>query len=478
MVLAVQLLRMDLGEFLCIDPAEKTGQPRFVNGPLLTLYGTGAVMVYLILRPFEANVWALYFGGVIVATVLEYVTGVLMETIFHAHWWDYSNQKFNFQGKICLSSSIAWGFFTLGLFYILQPIAVKVVNLVSDTTGEIIVSVVTVCYLVDFGFSAAAAFQLGQKMRSLEKTWGEFLKYLQKSRFNQLAEEMNAKVQQYRAEYSRDKMKEYLAEKRQTLSEAMEQMQKLEKERKEAGGRRNPLSESKNRLMEFGAEQKERLTEFGAEQKERFAALGFDVRSDKMPDLKELLERFDQMTKPQLPTNWLMRLTTKRYLRAYPHLQGTHHASLKKEEKRQKRKKRKIKDSPGKTAVHAKTCTAVLFSGFAIVFEKELKLGTEILFQEIFLRKKGVGPLKIVRAAFEILAEGRGEKRFLLRKKCTGPPLIAVGSLCFLTVLRIDKRANALVNSLILQRKIIVILIVREEIFQLRRMRLQGERNP
>ena len=39
----------------------------FVNGPMLTLYGTGAVMVYLILRPFEANVWALYFGGVIVA---------------------------------------------------------------------------------------------------------------------------------------------------------------------------------------------------------------------------------------------------------------------------------------------------------------------------------------------------------------------------------------------------------------------------
>ena len=125
-------------------------------------------------------------------------------------------------------------------------------------------------------------------------------------------------------------MKEYLAEKRQTLSEAMEQMQKLEKERKEAEGRRNPLSESKNRLMEFGAEQKE-----------RFAALGFDVRSDKMPDLKELLERFDQMTKPQLPTNWLMRLTTKRYLRAYPHLQGTHHASLKKEEKKVEEKEEK-----------------------------------------------------------------------------------------------------------------------------------------
>ena len=84
-----------------------------------------------------------------------------METIFHAHWWDYSNQKFNFQGKICLSSSIAWGFFTLGLFCILQPIAVKVVNLVSNTTGEIIVSVVTVCYLVDFGFFRSRSIPAG-----------------------------------------------------------------------------------------------------------------------------------------------------------------------------------------------------------------------------------------------------------------------------------------------------------------------------
>ena len=87
----------------------------FVNGPLLTLYGTGAVMVYLILRPFEANVWALYFGGVIVATVLEYVTGVLMESHFSCALVGLSAiRSLSFRVKICLSSSIAWGFFTLG----------------------------------------------------------------------------------------------------------------------------------------------------------------------------------------------------------------------------------------------------------------------------------------------------------------------------------------------------------------------------
>ena len=65
-------------------------------------------------------------------------------------------------------------------------------------------------------------------------------------------------------------------------------------------------------------------------------AVEWEEHSNRM---EELLERFDQMTKPQLPTNWLMRLTTKRYLRAYPHLQGTHHASLKKEEKKAEEKK-------------------------------------------------------------------------------------------------------------------------------------------
>ena len=89
----------------------------FVSGPFVTLYGVGAVLVYVILRPLAGHPVELYFAGTAVTTVLEYVTGVLMEAIFHTNWWDYSKKKFNFQGKICLGSSIAWGFFVLILFY-------------------------------------------------------------------------------------------------------------------------------------------------------------------------------------------------------------------------------------------------------------------------------------------------------------------------------------------------------------------------
>ena len=92
----------------------------FVSGPFVTIYGVGAVTVYVILRPVAGNILELYFAGVAVATILEYVTGVLMEAIFHTNWWDYSDKKFNFQGKICLGSSVAWGFFTLILFYVFQ----------------------------------------------------------------------------------------------------------------------------------------------------------------------------------------------------------------------------------------------------------------------------------------------------------------------------------------------------------------------
>lgn len=123
-----------------------------------------------------------------------------------------------------------------------------------------------------------------------------------------------------------------------------------------------------------------------------------------------------------------------------------------------------------------KNGTAVLFFVLLIVFEKELKLGADTLSGDL-PAKESVEPLKIVRAAFKILAK---VMKTLVAEEMY--PHLADSSwqlLCLSDLqVRIDKRANALVNSLILQRKIIVILIVREEIFQLRRMRLQGERNP
>ena len=151
----------------------------FINGPLCTIYGFGAVSVYVILRPFSDNLLYLYLGGVVVATALEYVTAVLMESIFHTSWWDYSDNKFNFQGRICLGASLGWGAFTVILFKVLHPLVESIVILYPVYVGEIGICVIGVGYVVDFAFSAAAAFRSHEKLpvieAAMEQAKGEML---------------------------------------------------------------------------------------------------------------------------------------------------------------------------------------------------------------------------------------------------------------------------------------------------------------
>ena len=151
----------------------------FINGPLCTIYGFGAVSVYVILRPFSDNLLYLYLGGVVVATALEYVTAVLMESIFHTSWWDYSDNKFNFQGRICLGASLGWGVFTVILFKVLHPLVESIVILYPVYVGEIGICVIGVGYVVDFVFSAAAAFRIHEKLpvieAAMEQAKGEML---------------------------------------------------------------------------------------------------------------------------------------------------------------------------------------------------------------------------------------------------------------------------------------------------------------
>lgn len=196
----------------------------FVSGPFVTLYGVGAVLVYVILRPLAGHPVELYFAGTAVTTALEYVTGVLMEAIFHTNWWNYSKKKFNFQGKICLGSSIAWGFFVLILFYLLHPGVAKLVDLVPRKLGILLVYLWLVYYVVDFSFSAAAAFDLKGKLQKLDGAWAEFQEYFQETRLHEAAEEIREKASLYRAEASSYRLKEYLDEKRKNFRELLESL--------------------------------------------------------------------------------------------------------------------------------------------------------------------------------------------------------------------------------------------------------------
>ena len=93
----------------------------FLTGPMLPIYGSGAVVMLCATYPVQSSDIGIFLLGLIVATILEYVTGVVMEALFQVRYWDYSDKKFNLQGHICLSSSLAWGVFTLLLIRVVHP---------------------------------------------------------------------------------------------------------------------------------------------------------------------------------------------------------------------------------------------------------------------------------------------------------------------------------------------------------------------
>lgn len=139
----------------------------FLRLPLLPLYGTGAVMMLWVSLPFEDNLFLVYLSGVVAATILEYVTGWTMERLFKMKYWDYSDQRFNFRGYICLSSSIAWGFLTILLTEVLHPPVARLVQGIpaaADIAGVLILSVF---FAEDTVQSVRDALDLGRALEAM-----------------------------------------------------------------------------------------------------------------------------------------------------------------------------------------------------------------------------------------------------------------------------------------------------------------------
>ena len=148
----------------------------FIRGPFLPLYGTGALMMLIVSMPFQDNLILTYVAGCVGATVLEYITGVLMETLFKVRYWDYSHKKFNFQGQICLESSLAWGLLTILMTRMIhKPIEAFAFWLPSSVlTG--VTMVVTVIFAADFALSFKAALDLRDVLVRMEQAKDELEK--------------------------------------------------------------------------------------------------------------------------------------------------------------------------------------------------------------------------------------------------------------------------------------------------------------
>ena len=139
----------------------------FLHGPLLPIYGSGAILILFVTLPVQDDLALVYLLGTAAATILEYFTGAAMERLFKVRYWDYSKHPLNLHGYICLSSSIAWGFFAILLVRYLHPPVARMLARVPAFLIDPLALLLTVCFTVDVVRSVQAALDLKEVLTRL-----------------------------------------------------------------------------------------------------------------------------------------------------------------------------------------------------------------------------------------------------------------------------------------------------------------------
>lgn len=145
----------------------------FLRLPMLPLYGTGAVMMLWVSLPVQNNLLLVYCSGVIAATLLEYVTGYGMERLFKVKYWDYSYQKFQLHGYICLTSSIAWGFLTILMTEVIHKPVERFVLGMNPIMEFALIGIVGALFAVDVIHSTREALDLAKALEAMTKMRNE-----------------------------------------------------------------------------------------------------------------------------------------------------------------------------------------------------------------------------------------------------------------------------------------------------------------
>ncbi len=121
----------------------------FLIGPYCPIYGYGSVLMILLLDKYLDDPIALFVMAVVICSLLEYFTSYIMEKLFNARWWDYSNNKFNINGRICLETMIPFGVCGVILMYFINPPIVKLLKLIPKIFIIIIAIIIFMLFIID-----------------------------------------------------------------------------------------------------------------------------------------------------------------------------------------------------------------------------------------------------------------------------------------------------------------------------------------
>lgn len=121
----------------------------FLLGPYCPIYGCGMMLIVFLLKDYTDNFLVLFILSMVICLVLEYITSYLMELIFKARWWDYSDKKFNINGRVCLEYALLFGIGGTIVMYIVHPFVMNIVSKFSGLILLIVGSILLVGFIID-----------------------------------------------------------------------------------------------------------------------------------------------------------------------------------------------------------------------------------------------------------------------------------------------------------------------------------------
>ncbi len=145
----------------------------FLSGPYCPIYGFAALTILAVTLPVRDWPPLVFLIAVLVSTLLEYLTGWLLETIFQMRWWDYSGRRFQLHGRICLRNALLFGLLGLAMTYLIHPLCQQLLGGIATETLRVITSLLFAVMVLDLIHTLSTLANLRERIETVNRTMAE-----------------------------------------------------------------------------------------------------------------------------------------------------------------------------------------------------------------------------------------------------------------------------------------------------------------
>jgi len=139
----------------------------FLIGPYLPIYGIAALLMTFFLTEYKNDPFVLFCMAVVYASLLEYFTSYWMEKVFHARWWNYTHEKFNLNGRICLKNSLLFGILGFIVLHFINPAIFYMLDKIPQSILIILAWVCLILFLLDVIITFWALSKLNIQIKNI-----------------------------------------------------------------------------------------------------------------------------------------------------------------------------------------------------------------------------------------------------------------------------------------------------------------------